>query len=275
MRDRAGEAKGSRSKSEDAHRRAGALPAAAGSRWDPRTSTVRPADTVWTRRSRWARRTAGRRWRPPRLLGAPPRRETDLRPDAAVTHCFWFPAGFMSTWFTSEASAEGQADSQHPPLQDSVDAGLREGAGRSSRERVVHLGQQELHTWTGGGRRGHRPPCTEAGRRVCLPVSGSSRPRPSAQKQYEETSGNLSLNPANVWKASGNLTHTQSGGYGPAWLGCSLWPSCQVSSPVEGGQQVQLGSVRRVDEFTLNREEAAVRCTLWGRRKPCAVEETP
>lgn len=53
--------------------------------------------------------------------------------------------------FTSEVSGEGEADSQHPPLQDSVDVGLREGATRPKTwERwVVHLRQEELHTWTG------------------------------------------------------------------------------------------------------------------------------
>ena len=30
--------------------------------------------------------------------------------------------------FTSEVSSEGEADSQHSPLQDPVDIGLREGA---------------------------------------------------------------------------------------------------------------------------------------------------
>lgn len=46
-------------------------------------------------------------------------------------------------------SGEGEADSQHPPLQDSVDVGLREGVtGAKTRERrVVHLRQEELHTW--------------------------------------------------------------------------------------------------------------------------------
>lgn len=48
-------------------------------------------------------------------------------------------------------SSECEADSQHPPLQDSVDVGLREGVTRlKTRERwVVHLRQEELHTCTG------------------------------------------------------------------------------------------------------------------------------
>lgn len=49
----------------------------------------------------------------------------------------------------------------------------------------------------------------------------------------------------------------------------------QVSLPVEGVQQVELCSVCHVDEFALNREEAAVCCTLRRRRRPRTVEETP
>lgn len=48
-----------------------------------------------------------------------------------------------------------------------------------------------------------------------------------------------------------------------------------MSVPVESVQQVQLCSVGHVDEFTLNREEAAVCCTLRRRRRAGAVEEPP
>jgi len=46
-------------------------------------------------------------------------------------------------------------------------------------------------------------------------------------------------------------------------------------SPVEGLQQVQLGPVGRVDEFTLNRKEAAVLSALRRRRRARGVEQTP
>ena len=46
-------------------------------------------------------------------------------------------------------------------------------------------------------------------------------------------------------------------------------------SPVEGVQQVQLSSVRHVDESTLNGEEVAVFITLRRRVRGGAMEETP
>lgn len=45
---------------------------------------------------------------------------------------------------------------------------------------------------------------------VCVPVFSSSRPRLSAQKQYEETIGKNFLKLPNVSKASGNLKYTQT-----------------------------------------------------------------
>ena len=59
---------------------------------------------------------------------------------------------------------------------------------------------------------------------------------------------------------------------GPSARTCTL--ETGRASPAEGEQQVQLRPVRRVDEFALNGEEAAVMAALR-RRRGAGVEETP
>lgn len=102
------------------------------------------------------------------------------------------------------------------------------------------------------------------------PVLCSSLPRLSEQKQYEDTSGKNFLKLLNVSKASGKLKqHTNTGEPSSE---SKQNRSCVL--PVVRVQQVHLCAVRHVDEFTLNREEAAIFLTLRKRRRICRVESS-